>query len=51
MTGETAFDVPKRPGWGLSAVLCVIAAQLVLILASCQPEHVPMAARTAPESR
>lgn len=46
MTGAIAFFVSKRQQRQAAALLCLMAAQL-LVLASCQPEPTPMAAKVA----
>jgi hypothetical protein len=47
MAGDLMIFVSKRLQRPAAALLCLIAAQLVLTLASCEPEPSPMAARVA----
>lgn len=47
MAGDLAIFVSKRLQRPAAALLCLIAAQLVLQLASCEPEPAAMAARVA----
>lgn len=47
MTANLAIFVSKRLQRPAAALLCLMAAQLLLGLASCQPEPTPMAARVA----
>jgi hypothetical protein len=48
MASKAAVSVSKRIGKVLLAALCLITAQALLGLASCEPANSPMAARTAP---
>lgn len=45
MAARTAIYVSKRLQRPAVALLCLFAAQLLMTLASCQPEPTPMAAR------
>ena len=47
MAGVTAFFVSKRLLRPLMVVLCLLAGQMALTVASCHPEPTPMAARLA----
>jgi len=47
MASQVAIFVSKRLQRPAAAFLCLMAAQLLLGLASCQPEPTPMAARVA----
>jgi len=49
MVLETAIFVSKRLQRGCFAILCLMAAQLVL--ASCEPEPAAMAARVSLDGR
>lgn len=42
---KTAIYVSKRLQRPVFAILCLFAAQLVITVSSCHPEHAPMAAR------
>lgn len=44
MTADTAIYVSKRLQRAVFALLCLFAAQLVLGVASCEPEQVAMGA-------
>ena len=44
MATDTAIYVPKRLQRVAFALLCLVAAQLVLAVASCEPEQVAMGA-------
>lgn len=44
MTTDTAIYVSKRLQRVAFALLCLVAAQLVLAVASCEPEQVAMGA-------
>ncbi|HLI66605.1 MAG TPA: hypothetical protein VKU90_09600 [Caulobacteraceae bacterium] len=39
--------VSKRLQRAVAALLCLMALQMALVLASCEPEMVPMAAKVA----
>jgi hypothetical protein len=47
MAGDLMIFVSKRLQRPAAAFLCLIAAQLVFALASCEPEPSAMAARVA----
>ena len=47
MAGVIAIFVSKRLQRAAAAILCLMAVQLVSMLASCQPEPTAMAARIA----
>ncbi len=47
MAVATAFIVSKRLQRPAAALLCLLAAQMALGAASCQPEPSPMAAKIA----
>ena len=47
MAASVAFFVSKRLQRPAAAMLCLMAAQLLLGLASCEPEPAAMAARVA----
>jgi len=47
MAATVAIFVSKRLQRPAAAMLCLLAAQLMLGLASCHPEPTPMAARVA----
>jgi hypothetical protein len=45
MAAKAAIYVSKRLQRPVVAIMCLFAAQLIMTLASCQPEPTPMAAR------
>ena len=47
MTADLVLFVSKRLQRPAAALLCLMAAQMLLGLASCEPEPSPMAARVA----
>jgi hypothetical protein len=47
MAAQVAIFVSKRLQRPAAALLCLMAAQLLFTVASCQPEPTPMAARVA----
>jgi hypothetical protein len=51
MAAKAAIYVSKRLQRPVVAIMCLFAAQLLMTLASCEPEHVPMAARAGASVR
>ena len=48
MATDAAIFVSKRLQRAVSALLCLFAAQLLLAIASCEPEQVAMGATRVP---
>jgi hypothetical protein len=51
MGSKAAIYVSKRLQRPVVAIMCLFAAQLIMTLASCEPERVPMAARAGASVR
>ena len=51
MAARAAIYVSKRLQRPVVAIMCLFAAQLIMTLASCQPEITPMAARAGASIR